>query len=334
MPRPRLFSSETESSTRLLHDPAKNKETAHHQRLQNPDNGIVSPEKVINFGEMLVREIPSFSQGTVFTEKNTIPFRVMESLVARGNHRFFAQLCLGAQKDEWYLATGRVTGSDMLTRAIELQIVPVSIQSLEKSKFEKHQDTTLLLAAAALSASTLPDVFQDGLTTQECSTKQQVVTTVTPSHAGPLATTFDSWRSSSNVFDGLKRSARKLDPSLSDLTHLHGVPEQRAAQSRIATSQSGLAAGLELTTLSLANLPGPYALYVRHFVNDHGKKDIMNIPELFPELSNQQQLAQVAAALAFTAHVIGEIKRENMLEDTFQVKNADVPMRELLQKVR
>lgn len=334
MTRSRLVAKETESATLTLLDPAKHKESAHHQRLNSKYETQISPEHIIHLGELLVREVEQFSRGTVFTEKAQIPGRAMDSLVERGNHRFFAQLCLGAQKTEWYLATGRVVGDNLLNREIELQVVPVSVASLEKSQFSRHSDATLLLAAAALSASSLPDLFQDGLTTGDCSTKQRVVTTVTPSHAGPLASTFDTWKNSTQVFDGLKRSARNLDPTLSDLTHLHGVAVARASQSRVETSQSGLAAGLELTTLKMRELVGPYVLTVRHFVNEVGKKEIMTLPEMFPVLANPQHLSEAAAALAFTAHVIGDDRREKALEETFQVSNADVPMSELLGKIR
>ncbi len=336
-----LFERKEQEAALHAHDPAKVKEIDRHQLLQNPKTEAVSAQLALDLGKQLLGKIDTFAtkNGIAFTSEHFPKQKTLQNLRNRGNERFLAKLLLGATNDKIFLATGKVVSlsTDALGvpfDTIELQILPVSLAMLEKGKHEAHSQNIRLLAAASLSASAFPESLREGLETTQCSTKSRTVSGVTPDHAAPLAAAFEHIIDRSNTLSTLQLATRNLDPTLADLTHVHGVSARPASQVALHATQSGLASGLELVTLQLPSIPGKYMVHVEARTNELGQSEVITLPEMFPEIRSQEMAAQLSAGLAFAARIIGNDQVEQGVEQTFQARNAEVPMHQLLRKIR
>lgn len=328
-----MFQRRSLETAQTLLNPAKAKDLDGHQLVQN-GNAEISSAMILHLGEELLGQVKRFETGLIFPHTALPSQAMLKNLYQRGNDRFLVKLMTKPAAADHFLATGKVVKKHDGTLTIELQILPVSMAMLEKGKDERHTDTTRLLAAAALSASALPESMSQGLETTQCSTKVSVVGSVTPDHSAPLATVFEQFSGSNATLSTLQPVTGIAHPTLADMTHLHGVAPRVANKARLHATRSGIAGGMELITRRLDELHGVYLLNFIHREIPGIGNEIVTLSEMFPHILKPGILAQTSAALGFTAHVIGDTTRERAVERTFDKRNADTPLQDLLLGLR
>lgn len=328
----RIFNKETVTGGSIAQDPGRLAELDSHELLlSNSDHGQAK-QQIASFDS--IRAIGSWflSQtfNTVLPSTEKVPDIVLQSPGNTQQGVSLGRLALGSGKENQYPVTIEVvttpTGKDL-----RIHIVPIHFGALEVAQFEQHTDSLLALAAAAAVAPQFILALEGGITTIQCSTKKDLVTSITPDHGTPLAVTFDAFDSQTSTLESAIAVTANPGLNIKQAAHLHG--QNRPGTQQISRSASGskIAAGVPIHTFLRNELP-KHALFLQTYSDDLGNQRVLSMHESLSAVGIfNLDLSLLAAALGFTARVVGESKREKMVETLLQPNNADTPLVELVQ---
>jgi len=325
---PSLFTKETASQSVVSPDKGKLLEVDRHQLLQaeSGNEQIATFDQIKEIGQVFL----SHQYNAVLPSSKHLPMGLIQRHELKGSHVFWGKLALGADTESQFPVTVEVvttsTGKDL-----RLHIVPIHFGALEIAQFGKHTDSLLALAAAAAVAPQFVLALEGGVTTTHCSTKKEVVSSITPDHGTPLAVTFDAFDLGYSTLDSAISITGNRNLSIKDAAHLHGQTRPSTQQLSTAAAGSKIAAGVPIRTALRSELP-KHALFFQTKDDGFGNQNIVSIDESLWNTGLMSDLSLLAATLGFTARVIGDSGREKTLEKVLRPVNADIPLAELVRK--
>lgn len=118
--------------------------------------------------------------------------------------------------------------------------------------------------------------------------------------------------------------------SIRQAAHLHGKAKPSVTQITTAVAGSKIAAGVPIRSVLRSKLP-KHALYYPQMIDPiSGQTVIVSLKEsLLGQVFSSNDFAFLAAALGFTAQVVGESQREQSIEKVLTPAFADTPLQEL-----
>lgn len=322
-----LFSKETTHNSSNPLDKGRLVELDNHEILKNDDG----TEQIATFDQVkeLGRWFLSQKFNSVLPSSQPLPEKLLSRYDLSKNGAFWGKLALGADLESQF----PVTIESILTsngRDLRLQIVPIHFKALEVSQFGQHTDSLLALAAAAAVAPQFVLALESGIATTQCSTKKEIVTSITPDHGTPLAVTFDAFEAKQKTLDTTISVTGDKNISIKQAAHLHGQEKPSTVQLSNAAAGSKIAAGVPLQSLLRSELP-KHALFIQTVTDDTGNQKIVSIHESLLKAGIESgDLSLLAAALGFTARVVGDSSREQTIERVLKPEHADVPLAELI----
>ncbi len=241
---------------------------------------------------------------------------------------FWGKVALGKNPEDCFPITAELIQTDH-GPDIRIQIVPIHFGALEISQFGKHTDSLLALAAAAAVAPQFVLALESGISTTSCSKKRDVVSSITPDHGTPLAITFDAFTNTKTTLATTIQVTQTPELTIKEAAHLHGKSKPDTQLVTGAAAASKIAAGVPIHTLLRSQLPR-HVLFIQTKVNEQGIPQVIGIDEaLFQSGIQVPELAFFAAALGFTARVVGDSAREQIVQKILSPKTADTPLHEL-----
>lgn len=332
-----LFSKELQATSRTAQDHGRLNELPQHELLQSEQNTpIASFDQVKDLGRWFLSQTfdtkPLITTPIVAPHYLTAPNtnQVLAYHYQTDNQPFWGKLALGPKAEEQFPVTGVVV---MTPRGldIKLHIVPIDFGAFEVAAYSTHTDSLLALAAAAATAPQFLFALESGIITTECHTKKAAVTSLTPDHGTPLAVVFDTFKQKQVTLNQTIAITGNPNISIKQAAHLHGQSKNNTSKISLGAANSDVAAGVAIKTVLQSELPR-HALFVQTALNEQSQPKIVSIVESIsqlPEISSLD-LSLVAAALGFTAHVVGESRREQLVETILQPQTSDTPLMNLL----
>lgn len=324
-----VFNTETIVYSSQQQDRGRLAELNKHQLLktENAEAQIATFDQVRDLGKWYLQASRGFK--TVLPSTKSLPDGLLRQHELRGNQVFMGKLALGVSLDTHFPVTIQpiVTeaGRDLL-----VHIVPIHFGALELAQFGSHTDELLALAAAAAAAPHFILALQDGISTECCSSKKPLVTSITPDHGTPLAVAFDAFADRSATLNNAIAVTNNPALTIRQAAHLHGEPKPSVTQIATAAAGSKIAAGVPIRSVLRSRLPR-HALYYPQMIDPiSGQPIIVSLKEsLLGQVFSSNDFAFLAAALGFTAQVVGESPREQSIEKVLTSTNADMPLQEL-----
>jgi hypothetical protein len=244
---------------------------------------------------------------------------------------FWAKLALGSDAESQFPVTVEAVRTEH-GRDLRIHIVPIHFGALEVAQFGQHTDSLLALAAAAAVAPQFVLALEGGILTTQCATKKDVVRSITPDHGTPLAVTFDAFEQSQRTLDSAIAVTGNSQLSIQRAAHLHGQNRPNTQQISTAAATSKIAAGVPLRTVLRSEMP-KHVLFIQTEVSELGNPRIVSVNEsLLRSSFANGDLSLLAAALGFTARVVGDSDREKTVEHVLKPGNADTPLAELVKR--
>lgn len=327
---PTIFAKETAVMAGQIQDRGKLVEIDQHQLLTTEDR----TSQIASFDQ--VKAIGSWFLGqefnTVLPSVKPLPAGLLARHELTGGGAFLGKLALGADPESQFPATIEVVKTPT-GRDLRVHIVPIHFGALEVAEFGQHTDGLLALAAAAAVAPWFVMALEDGIETTHCATKKEVVTSVTPDHGTPLAVTFDAFGLGTQTLDSAIAVTGNRDLSIKQAAHLHGQDQPDSKKISGAAARSKIAAGVPIRTLLRSELPR-HALFINTLSDAvTGEPKIVTMNEsLWLAGLETTDLAFLAAALGFTARVVGDSARERVVEKVLSPASADTPLTELVRQ--
>lgn len=325
---PKIFKKETVIDSGITQDHGKLAEIDNHELLKD-DN---KPDQIASFDQ--IRSVGKWYLGleynNVLPSSKPLPQNLLLNHTLNGGGVFLAKLALGAGAENQFPVTIEPVQT---AQGIDLRvhIVPIHFGALEVAQFAHHTDSLLALAAAAATAPQFILALEGGIETTICNSKKGTVTSITPDHGTPLAVTFDTFDLSSQTLDTAVSITGNNDLSIKQAAHLHGQTKIDTKQVSRAASASKIAAGVPIRTFMRNKLP-KHALFISTKNDDiSGQTKIVGMNESLLSFGIQSgELSYLAAALGFTARVVGDDKREQTIETILQPDNANLPLKRII----
>jgi hypothetical protein len=327
---PTIFSKEAAQGAAQFQDRGKLVEIDQHELLRVDDGN----EQIATFDQ--VKEVGRLFMSQKFNSVLPSSQPLPEGLLKRheligGAGVFWGKLALGADLESQFPVTIEIV-STQSGRDLRLHIVPIHFGALEVAQFGQHTDSLLALAAAAAVAPQFVLALEGGITTTHCATKKDVVTSITPDHGTPLAVTFDAFAHSHQTLNTAISVTGDRALSIKQAAHLHGQDKPDTQQISQAAAGSKIAAGVPLRTVLRSELPR-HALFIQTTGDGFGNQKIVSVEEsLLTAGIESGDLSFLAAALGFTARVVGDAAREHTIEKVLKPTNADTPLAELVRE--
>lgn len=324
---PTLFVKETVHQAGQIQDQGKLHEMDQHQLLASDEGTqqIASFDQVKELGRIFISQ----HFNTVLPSTLPLPKALLAHHELTGAGPFWGKLALGADLESQFPVSIEVvttpTGTDL-----RLQIVPIHYGALEIAQFGRRTDGYLALAAAAAVAPQFILALEGGIATTKCSSKKEVVTSISPDHGTPLAVTFDAFEDSSRTLDTAISITGTPLLSIKQAAHLHGQTKPRTEHVSKAAAHSKISAGVPLHTALRSELP-KHALFIKTASDESGVQRIVSVQDtLVATAVETLDLSLMAAALGFTARVVGDSEKEKTIENVLKPINADVPLAQLV----
>lgn len=321
------FSKETAVHAAQTQDRAKLIELDQHQLLRSDEESqqIATFDQVKELGSLFLNQ----QFNAVLPSSKPLPEAMLNRHVFSGNGAFWGKLALGADAESQFPVTIEVV-TTQAGRDLRVHIVPIHFGALEVSQFSSHTDSLLALAAAAAVAPQFVLALEGGITTTHCDTKKEVVQSITPDHGTPLAVTFDAFDLGQRTLDSAILVTGNQNLSIKQAAHLHGQPKPNTEFVSQAAAGSKIAAGVPIRTALRSQLP-KHALFIQTGLDASGNQNIISLNAAVWKAGMQStDLSMLAAALGFTARVVGNSERERTIERVLRPMNADTPLAELV----
>lgn len=334
-----LFNKETAVQASQIQDRGKLIELDEHQllRTDEQDSQIATFDQVKEMGGWFLSlkfdKKPFLTNPFVASHQLTSsdPNQLLQRHELANEGAFWGKLALGADTESQFPVTIEVVSTPQ-GKDLRLHIVPIHFGALEVAQFGQHTDSLLALAAAAAVAPQFVLALEGGITTTHCETKKEIVTSITPDHGTPLAVTFDAFEQGTKTLDRAISITGDQDISIKQAAHLHGQARPNTQYVSQAAGASKIAAGVPIRTVLWSELP-QHALYVQTIDDGTGNRKIVSVNEsLWRAGIGSTDLSLLAAALGFTARVVGDSGRERTIERVLRPNNADTPLSELIRK--
>lgn len=325
---PTLFTKETAGQAGQVQDKGKLIEMDQHQLLKADEGGqIATFDQVREMGRLFLSQ----QFNTVLPSSRPLPEALLRRHELTGAGVFWGKLALGTDAESQFPVTIEVVQTQS-GKDLRLHIVPIHFGALEITQFGQHTDSLLALAAAAAVAPQFVLALEGGISTVHCETKKEVVTAITPDHGTPLAVTFDSFERGRSTLDSAISITGERDLSIKQAAHLHGQAKPSVEHVSRAVAGSKIAAGVPIHTVLRSELPR-HALFIQTKNDELGNQKVVSVNEsLWAAGVQSTDLSFLAAALGFTARVVGDSEREYTIERVLRPSNADTPLAELVQR--
>lgn len=326
---PMLFNRETTSENSNPQDTGKLVEIDSHQLLQNDEGNkqIATFDQVKEIGRLFLSQ----QFNAVLPSSKPLPEGLLKRHELGGFGPFWGKLALGADAESQFPVTVELAATPQ-GRDLRLHIVPIHFGALERVQYSQYTDSLLALAAAAAVAPQFVLALEGGITTTHCETKKEFVTSITPDHGTPLAVTFDAFELGQKTLNNAISITGNADISIKQAAHLHGQAKQQSERVSSAAAGSKIAAGVPLRSMLRSELPR-HALFIQTIDDGLGNQKIVSINESLRTASdNSLDLSFLAAALGFTAQVVGNSEREQTIEKVLHPANSDTPLLTLVKK--
>lgn len=326
---PTIFNKETIVSAGQIQDRGKLAEVDKHQllRVEQGSEQIATFDQIRNVGRWFLGQ----KYNVVLPSSKPLPLGLLAKHELQSGGAFLGKLALGSDSESQFPVTLEVIKTAQ-GRDLRVHIVPIHFGALEVAQFGQHTDNLLALAAAAAVAPQFVLALEGGIETTHCATKKETVTSITPDHGTPLAVTFDAFDLSTQTLNSAIGITGNHDLSIKQAAHLHGQNKPNVERVSQAASASKIAAGVPIRTVLRSELP-KHALFISTEIDPAGEKRIISMNEsLWSAGIANQELSFLAAALGFTARVIGDDGREKTVERILTPAFADTPLRELVKK--
>lgn len=325
---PLLFSKETATQAGQVQDKGKLAEMDQHQLLQT-DSGetqIATFDQVKELGRLFLSQ----EFNAVLPSSKPLPEGLLKRHLLNTGGAFWGKLALGPEAETQFPVTVEVV-TTQFGNDLRLHIVPIHFGALEVAQFGQHTDSLLALAAAAAVAPQFVLALEGGISTEHCETKKEIVTSITPDHGTPLAVTFDAFEQHHQTLESAISVTGNNNLSIKQAAHLHGEVRSNTEQISQAAAGSKISAGVPIRTALRSELP-KHALFIQTSDDGSGNQKIVNVNESLWRAGVQSiDLSLIAAALGFTARVVGDSGREQAIERVLHPANADIPLAELIQ---
>ncbi len=325
---PLLFDKETASTAETTQDKGRLAEIDTHQLLRidnQTDQNIASFDQVRALGRWFLNQ----DFNAVLPSSTPLPSGLLTNSLTGGG-AFLGKLALGADAESQFPATVEVIESPH-GNDLRIHIVPIHFGALEIAQFGQHTDSLLALAAAAAVAPQFILALEGGIQTTQCATKKEMVTSITPDHGTPLAVTFDAFDLETKTLNSAIGVTGNQNLNIKQAAHLHGQNKPSTEKVSRAASTSKIAAGVPVRSVLRSQLP-KHVLFIP--VQDDiltGEKKIISMHESLLGFGiTDLDLSFIAAALGFTARVVGDSTREQTIEKVLTPAHADTPLRELV----
>lgn len=327
-----IFTASQQTADKLA-DHGRQTEFDRHQLITNQVSEL-GFATVLQVGEQL----QAIDLNTVLSSNRPVPPELLLDLYQRGNPPVLGQVRLGVTSQDWFPATMRVD-LNAGEPTLELYVVMVTQAMLEAGEHGRLTDGQLALAAAVVAAPQLLIGLAGGLQTEHCDNQDVVPATISPGHATPLVTVFESFspaltQPATGALAVLTKE-RGDDVTLSTASHLHGHGLTDKSQQKVvaAASTAKLTAGVPVMKLSWAELQrqaGRFALFVPTQVEPTtGKVQLLSLVESMTK-AGQVDFGLLAVALGFTSEVVGDSQREKKVEKILTLSEAETPLRVLV----
>lgn len=327
---PNIFDKETVGIAGKVQDTGKLAEINNHELLRAEDTSdqIASFDQIRSVGKWFLEQ----KYNAVLPSSKPLPTTLIDRSQLRNGGSFLGKLALGADITSQFPVTIEVVTTPQ-GQDLRVHIVPIDFGALEIAQFGQRSDSLLALAAAAAVAPQFILALENGIKTTMCSSKKETVSAITPDHGTPLAVTFDVFGLSTKTLTNTIEITGNNDISIKQAAHLHGQNKPSTEKVSQAASASKIAAGVPITTLLRSQLP-KHALFITTQDDPvSGEKRIVSMNEsLWSAGVSTAELSFLAAALGFTAQVVGDSNREKTIEKILTPTHADTPLRELVQK--
>lgn len=345
-----LFSKETVQTASHPQDIQRLQELdTQHQLLKTEKNTPVTTfDQVRILGEFFIEEKGKLTTNLLDTSKNQRAqnMRLLAEYVARKEGSFLGSLAYPGLSERFALTATPLLRPDGKGYDLQLQVLPVPFSALEKSQHGSSTDSMLALAAAVTVAPQFVLALEGGVATTQCSTKKNIVTSITPDHGLPLATLFDSFTPNpTNTLAVVQRITGNRDITYGEAAHFHGQSVHEITLGKVS-GFSGVAGGFPIQTLLASELPSGCGLLV-NVASDQGNEQITSLnralartirnwsnradkkvsAQLLSQIGIDVDMSEMAAALAITGKVVGDDQRERKIATAFSSTTADTPLR-------
>lgn len=327
-----IFAASLQTADKLA-DHGRQTEFDQHQLVTNQVSEL-GFATVLQVGEQL----QAINLNTVLSSNRPVPSELLLDLYQRGNPPVLGQVRLGVTSQDWFPATLQVDLNGGQP-TLELYVVMVTQAMLEAGQHGRLTDGQLALAAAVVAAPQLMIGLAGGLQAEHCDSQVVVPATVSPGHATPLVTVFESFSPVVSMPGtgalAVVTKERGDDVSLSAVSHLHGHSLTEKSQQQVvsAATTAKLTAGVPVMKLSWAELQqqaGRFALYVPTQVESAtGRVQLQSMVESMTK-AGQVDFGLLAVALGFTSEVVGDGQREKKVEKILTLSEAETPLRVLV----
>lgn len=322
-----FFSKETTDQAGQTIDHGRLTEIESHQLLQVDDQS----DQIASFDQ--IEALAGVYLRHKFEHKLSSSERIRPGLLRKLNEGriFLGKIVFNSDLSNEFPVTVEVVDTNQ-GQNLRIHIVPIHTDALEEAR-SKNRDSYLALAAAAAAAPQFLLALEGGIETTQCSTKKELVTSITPDHGTPLAVTFDAFDFQTNTLDTASGVTGNPGLNIKQAAHLHGQSTPNTQRLSTAVSGSGIAAGIPITTILRDSLP-KHDLFLSVKVDeDTGNPHLLSFEDMLMHEGIQlSQLPFIAAALGFTAKVVGNSEREKMVEKIFRPDQADTPLRVLFRQ--
>lgn len=321
-----IVSKEVFDQSKRVQDIGRLTELDSHELLRADDTSqIASFDEIRTVGRWFLDQ----DYNAVLPSNRPLPPALLTHHELHGNNAFLGKLALGPDLESHFPVTMQViatpTGKDL-----RVHIVPIHFGALEVAQFGMRSDSLLALAAAAAVAPQFILALEGGIETTACSTKKEMVTSITPDHGTPLAVTFDSFELGNRTLQSAIGATGNANINIKQAAHLHGQAKPSTQQISRAAAGSKIAAGVPITSTLRSDLPR-HALFISTFEDPiTGAERIVSMHESLIDAGIMTaDLSFLAAALGFTARVVGDTKREQTVEKVLSPSQAETPLREI-----
>lgn len=329
-----VFNKETITTASTHQDIGKIKEVDKHQLLHSQDNEnpIVTFDQVKQMGGIFLSQdfnaVAPLPGSKLYLE---LIQRHIKRHALTGTGAFWGRLALGPDDESQFPVTIELVHTQKGTD-LRLHIVPIHYGALKVSQYGQHNVSLLALAAAAATAPQFGMEHRGGISTTNCSTKKETVTSITPDHATPLVVVFDSFQQGNTTLRSAISVTGDRNLSIKRAGHLHGQSAENTQLISNAATGSKLAAGVPIRTVLRSELT-KHVLFIQTNIDEYGNENIVTLNEtIWKSGVVSENLSLMAAALGFTARVIGETDREKTIESVLRPEHADTPLVEVVRK--
>lgn len=307
---------------------------------------LANLEDVLLLGELFFTKASKFDTQPLLTNLSSVAEQhSLNALLLKhwqlGNEPFLGKVAVTTGKNGGYVQYP-VLAEVVQTAAgneLKLSIIGVDIALFQKGAWEATTEQHLGLAAAILSASSGLEAVTGGTTTTVCSTKSAAVSEVKTDHLTPLLPLFEqAAHNSTRTLTEIGRVAHLGHGATGQQTelltvgaaaHLHGKKKDEVAGLTKLAGNSGIAAGVPVHVVRLAQLPKPFAFFAQTTAETGQGKKLVSMQAVLRENGLLTLLPAIAVALGFTTHIV-DTPHEYTMQEILNPAHSKTPLSEIL----